>query len=241
MKKISLIQGSAAALLLVSASANAAIIDVETAADMKVSYADANNNYIVDAAASTVGNESASVSVSGAVTGADAYSSLGFSALTAESAVLDFDLGYNGNGYNGSGYMGGGGVTGNYGFVTYDATVDSVLNYSWDFAYAGTNPFGLQIVSILEDGTTLNVLGNSGSVGTHTGNDSFAMLAGNSYTFKVSFIPNVWGGIGNISGDLAGYVSFDFGGPGEVPVPATLPLIALGLLGMAAARKRQQA
>lgn len=219
-----------------AASLHATIISTDVNAGMAVRYYDSNNVLTDDAVATSNGATSASVDVTGSVTGANAYSNLGFSALGSETATFNFDIGYNGNGYSGQGYMGQSGANSNNATINYDATSNFDMTVDWNFDYFGPNPFGLQIINL--SGGPSQILGNFGQVGHHEGSTSFSMVAGNSYQIMISFVPNVWGGIGSINGSLAG--AFDFTFNSQVPEPGVFALLMFGLAGLGFVRRKKK-
>jgi hypothetical protein len=214
-----------------SISANATIISTEVAVSMKIEYGAVP--LTLDISGSDSGATQADVYLTGPTTGIDVWSDLGLNYLTDEEAILDFTIGWDATGYSGRGYKGEDGSRSNYAKIEYSAAVDSEMTYEWDFAYSGSNPFGLQIIQVLSDGSELQKLGDVGNVGVHQGSDIFNLMAGNNYTFQVLFHPNIYGGIGGL-GELAGNVSFDFnGGAAPVPEPATLLLLGSGVVALA--------
>ena len=213
--------------------ASAAIIGSSTEANMEIRY-----NNIVDVTDTDSGATSASVDITGPVTGATAHSHLELSPLTSHSAVLNFDLGYDGNGYVGSGFMGGQSEA----TLTYEAIGDTTLNYAWDFEYLGPNPFGLQIIRVYSDNVLLATLGDFGQVGSHQGADTYELAAGAIYDIETRFLPNVSGGIGSFEGHLHGDISFEFAEQQPIPEPSSLLTFAgLGLCaGLGAWRRRRK-
>jgi len=211
--------------LFSASTLHAVIIGTSVDASMEIRYTDGGSS-IVDATANDSGVTSASVSINGAVTGASAYSNLGFSSLGTESATFDFDLGYNGGGYSGTGYMGTAPGGTNKGIIEYSATSSFDLLIDWNFDYAGVNPFGLQVIRL--SGGPSEQLGNFGQVGHFEGDTLFSINAGESYIFEITFFPNVSGGIGSINGTLAGLFNFNFD-TNSVPEPSSLILLLLGL------------
>ncbi|MBL4866719.1 MAG: hypothetical protein JKY67_10135 [Pseudomonadales bacterium] len=198
---------------LVSATtAHATIIGTSVEASMEIRYGST-----VDATGIDSGTTEASVSLIGAVTGATAYSDLGFSSLGAESATFDFDIGYDGNGYSGTGYLGSSSSGSNRATIEYTATSNFNMLVDWNFDYSGSNPFGLQVVNL--SGGPSEILGDYGTVGHHEGSTSYGLIAGDTYLFELAFSPNVSGGLGNIEGSLAGLFNFNFDSSTSVPEP----------------------
>jgi hypothetical protein len=217
-------------LLGLSFSANATIMSTEVAGSMKIEYTNTPSSYMIDISGNVNGTTQANVNLTGLTTGINVYSDLDLNYLTAEEAALGFAIGWDAIGYSSSGYMGHTGPNTNYAEIEYSAIVDSVMTYDWDFAYSGVNPFGLSVVQILANGSSLQILGDIGNVGIHQGSDFFHLMAGNDYTFKILFNPNIGGGIGGLQGDLIGFISFDFnGGATPAPEPATMLLHGIGL------------
>ncbi len=220
--------------LLSALTVNASIIDtsVKTSAEIRAGE-------IVDATATNSGVISASSSIVGDITGASVHSTIGFSSLSSNAAVLNFDLGYTGgDSYAGAEYLGGASF-GNSAVINYFATNDVDLMVDWNFDYSGQNPFGLQIIR-LEGGPSLS-LGNYGIAGHHEGSTSYGLLAGNSYAISLRFQPNVsnsGGGLSGIDGTLSGMFDFKFGKT-DVPESSGIALIAIGLLGLGLARRRK--
>lgn len=221
--------------LIFSTAANATIVSTDVAVGMEILYGDT-----VDISDSAVGATQAEVYLTGPTTGMEVYSSLSLNSLTDEQAHLDFAFGMDGNNYSGQGYMGQISPDSNYAEIQYSAVTDSVMTYDWDFAYSGSNPFGLQVVQILADGTQLQMLGDYGVPGTHQGSDTYNLIAGNNYTFGIHFYPDVAGAIGGIQGDLIGNLSFDFNGAAtEVPEPSAIIFLGTGLIGLIRFRRKK--
>lgn len=220
--------------LLSALTVNASIIgtSVKTSAEIRAGQ-------IVDATATDSGATAASSAVTGDITGASVHSTIGFSSLSSDAAVLKFDLGYaGGDSYTGAGYLGGTGF-GNSAVINYFATNNVDLMVNWSFDYSGPNPFGLQIIR-LEGGPSLS-LGDYGVVGHHEGSTSYGLLAGNSYAISLRFQPNVsndGGGLSWIDGTLTGEFDFKFGKT-AVPESSSIVLFGIGLLGLGLARRRK--
>ena len=176
---------------------------------------------------------SASADLSG-LAGASVSSDLSYNSLSTDTATLNFNTTWS------LGTDPGSISARSFASVDYFATTDSILEYQWDFSYSGTNPFGLQIITIEQDGNPLETLGNYGVIGTHIGSDTFSLLSGNSYIFMVGFHSNIGHGGNDWDGTLSGDISFNFneGAPAQVPAPAPLALIGLGLLGLGYGRKK---
>lgn len=223
-------------LLLSSAITHASIISTNVDAGMAIRYYDSSNNLVNDAIATDSGTTSASVAINGTFTNASAYSSLGFTALDAESTTFDFDIGYNGGGFGGSGYIGQSSSQSNKASIEYNATSDFDMLVDWNFDYAGSNPFGLQIINL--SGGPTEILGNFGQVGHHEGNTTYGLTAGNTYLIEISFSPNASGGIGNIDGSLAGHFDFTFNSA-SAPEPASLALLSIGIAGLFSRRRKK--
>lgn len=216
--------------VLSAATVNASIINTSVNAGMEI-----RADSIVDATEDASGVTSASVAITGNLTGASAHSTLGFSSLGSESAVFNFDLGYNSGDYVGSGYIGAS-SGGNAGVINYLAMSDVDMTVGWNFDYTGSNPFGLQIINV--SGGPFLSLGNYGILGHHEGNTNFSLSAGNNYLISVNFYPNAQGGIGSLDGTLSGMLAFNFGQT-TVPESSGVVLLGLGLIGLGFARRRK--
>jgi hypothetical protein len=203
---------------------NAAITDTNVSAGMRIDV-----EGVTEVSGSDTGTTYASVDLTSPSTGARVSSLLHINALSAEAANLNFNLLLNGNNMPGQGYLGQLSEEGsNSAEILYHADIGTTMGYSWNFDYIGSNPFGLQVIYIKENGTTIATLGDVGSIGHHEGSDTFGgLLAGNDYVIQTMFTPNVFGGVGSIEGTLAGDISFSF-----VPEPATICLLGLGALGL---------
>lgn len=240
----------AVAILLLSFSTNvhATIINTSVSAGMMLN-ADVENVNIVSE--EQHGTTSASVSINNSL-GMTASSNLQLVNTSNETATLNFAISLDGNniylGENANMFMGESSLYSNNTAILYHALTDSILRYSWNFAYSdpgnhGYGPFGLNIIRIA-NGSDLPYaapvsadLGNSGSVGTHSGSSTYNLTAGQDYYLDIIFHPYVIGsGIGFCGGELNGNISLDFGGQ-PVPEPATILLCVLGLAGFAVARK----
>ena len=205
-------------LLVFSLSANADIISTNVSVDMLIRY-----DYLIDASGTGSGATQADVYLTGSTTGITTYSELEFTYLSAEEANLEFAIGWDMNEYSSSdAYIGHSTTEANYAEISYAALVESTLDYSWDFAYSGADPFGLQMIQILEDGSEIQRLGDFGAVGTHDGSDTSYLMADENYLFQVHFWPSVGTSNPNLQGDLIGSIEFDFNGSGGLsPVPGS--------------------
>lgn len=221
----------AVSVLALAVPASSSIITTEVTAGMRIDV-----DGVTDAIATDSDAVLASVDIFSPLTEATASSRLHFDSLTAEQANLDFSIAYEGNGF--IGYLGQSSDDANHAVINYHANVPSTLEYGWNFDYLGPNPFGLQVVRIYRDGVVLETLGEVGfNPGHHEGTGSIGLVGGFDYAVEVLFIPNVFGGINDISGELAGDVFFNFNGT-SVPEPGAITLFGLGLFALSMARRR---
>ena len=224
---------AAVAMYAFCLSSHAAIISTSTQASMQIEDTQVGTTV----GATDSGAASASVSIDGP-RNSSASVNLTFDSITNEAANLDFNINLDGGDIH-NGQMIPVAGTPNKAVITYAAMVNSVLDYSWDFGYSGSYPFGLGIVRLYEGLNVLETLGNQGIVGAHTGSNTFNLVAGNVYVFGIQFFSNVSGSISDISGTLAGDVSFNFNGTSSVPEPSTFAILGLGLAGICFARRKK--
>ena len=191
--------------------------------------------------ASVVGTDTgavyASVAIVDSPSGAVAAAMLHINPLTSESANLNFDISYAQNGLQ-SGYMGQSSWGINFADINYYASSSIDMSYSWNFDYLGPQPFGLQEINLYENGNNIAILGNFGAIGHHEGSDIFSLTAGNNYTIKTEFFPNVrFTGQSGLDGALIGDISFGFDTPIPAPGAMLLGLIGFGMVGYLRKRK----
>ena len=219
------------------ASAHATIIDTAVQVGMKIECWSCDP--ILDALGTDSGATFAGVSLLGEESKISTFAKLGLDLPSGEEANLRFALGWNSTAYTGTGYIGQSAEYSNAADINYHADIDSQLDFAWKFDYTGSKPFGLQTIQIFANGVEIARLGDIPfGEGHFEGVDTFALLAGNDYAIRVGYYPNVSGGVGNLQGDLAGNISFDFNGGPAVPEPSSVALLGAGLVGLAYLRRR---
>jgi hypothetical protein len=227
--------------------AHSAIVSTDTNLNMEIFYLmNVNGIYttLIDDADTKSGTQNASLSITGTHTGINFSSSLNLTSLSAQSAILAFDLKKDfpaASSYS-EGYQPGQNLS-NYLHVQYNASGSTPLHMAWDFGYSGSSTTGLGKLYILDAGRAdLAWLGGNPIVPTsYSGNQDFTLVSG-THNIYVYFMPAAsWGAGGlpgpGLQGMLNGTISLSFGAQ-PVPIPPALLLFAPGLAGIAVLRRR---
>jgi len=249
------ILGVAFASLGVYSTSHAAITSTTASASMQIQN-QVSGSGIPNVSATNSSATSGIVDLTQLTTGFNVHSSMVFSSLTSESAVFDFSIGMHSNSsYSGQTYMGtlGSGYYDQMGLIRYHATADLTATVNYDFDLTGSNIFGMNPVYFYRPDGIKQFNAQSWTLTppvNFSGTETFNLLAGHDYEFRVVFGPNVNGPLNNvgfkgpIDGDYSGRFTFNFG-PVTSPVPEpetyAMLLAGLGLLGFTAKRKKQSA
>lgn len=244
----SVLFSSTIAGLFVSVSANAQMSNMGVEAGMYVSnvkHATTGVLLVPDVGAHQSDPTAASVDLTQSTTGIHVYSSMAFSSVTADSAVLDFSIGMNGNGWPGNAFGPSmGGLGGNGGHLLYTNATSTTWTIGYDLNVSGSDTFGMQSIDIYLGPFTVHLGGTTPAPGHYSGTQAFNVGAG-TWHVDTYFSPNVSGGssFGSIDGQYDGSITFNFG-PVAAPVPEpetyAMLLAGLGLLGFAARRRKQK-
>ncbi len=118
--------------LFIVLSANADIINTSVSTGMEIDY---GFPFVIEASATNSDSTSASVNITGPVTGATAASSLSFNSLMSHSVVLNFDLSMNANGSTNVSEITGlfNNIVNNFANIDYFASSKEILKVSYDF------------------------------------------------------------------------------------------------------------
>jgi len=248
-KTVSVVLASIIASLGVAVPAHAQMSNMGVGASMQVINTKdplTGVSVALDIGTTQLGATAASVDLTQATTGIHVHSSMTFSSVTADSAVLDFSIGMNGNGYPGNAFGPYMGILGpsdiNGGHLLYTIAAPTTWTVSYDLLVSGSNTFGMNPINIHAAGFGLNLGGVTPTPGHYSGTETFAVGAG-TWHVDVGFSPNAGGGssFGDLNGEYEGTITFNFG-PVAAPVPEpetyAMLLAGLGLLGFVARRRK---
>jgi hypothetical protein len=138
----------------------------------------------------------------------------------AEGAIGEMDFGFDSGGF----------------FYEFIADGTGIFSVDYVVSASGSQTFGNQPFRVALD-AVIAFTGDTNDAGTF----NFNVIAGQSYVFQISNLSNLSGSLGN-GADLLKEGTFNFSGPirsGEVPLPGTIALLGLGLVGLAGSRRRK--
>jgi len=126
---------------------------------------------------------------------------------------------------------------GSYATFDYFASSSTALYVDFEDTITGNNAFGIWGLTL--SGDFFNTVAPVFTLGVFTSSTSYALTAGQTYTFTFNFGSNVGGGISSFDRTQVSTANFRFE-PTSVPEPTTLAIFALAIMGLASRRFKKQ-